>query len=214
MVGGRREGEEEKEVRGRLPVPLKRIPLTGVEEVFLEEDSGRISGADTPVPHPCPMCKGTWYFHSTPKAEPHPADWKKMQPRQAPRDPWVLRAREMEVSPRHGPRAMHPAPPSPAWLVEPWRPGNPPRTPGAIPGFAAIAQDMEAAAALRRAGAPGLQGSSEGQEAQNAHRHPHGSWLLCRPGRGLSLTALSCWPSKPSSCPPAHRLPPPTEAIG
>lgn len=65
--------------------------------------------------------------------------------------------------------------------------GYPSPTPDAIPGLAAITQDVEAAAALRRAGALGLGVPPEGQEPEHAHCYPHGSWLLCSPGRGLSL---------------------------
>lgn len=57
MVGGRREGEEEKEVRGRLPVPLKRVPLTGswrkTQEGFLE------LAYLCPTPAPCVKVPGT-----------------------------------------------------------------------------------------------------------------------------------------------------------
>lgn len=81
---------------------------------------------------------------------------------------------------------LQPCPPSLA-ATEPGGRGYPSRTPGAIPGLAAITQDVEAAAALRRAGALGFGVPPEGQEPEHAHCHPHGSWLLCSPGRGLSL---------------------------
>lgn len=78
-------------------------------------------------------------------------------------------------------------PPNPAMLVELWGLGYPSHTHGSIPGLVAIAQDVEAAAAVRGARAPGLGGSPEGQEPEHAQCHPHGSWWLCSPGRGLSL---------------------------
>lgn len=93
----------------------------------------------------------------------------------------------MEVSPSHVLGALHPALPTQPSCYRAGGGGYPSHTPGAIPGLAAIAQDVEAAAALRRAGALGFGVPPEGQEPEHAHCHPHGSWLLCSPGRGLSL---------------------------
>lgn len=55
---------------------------------------------------------------------------------------------------------------------------------GVLPGLAAITQDVQAAAALRGAEAPGLVRSPKGKEPEHAHSHPHGFWLLLGPGRG------------------------------
>lgn len=82
-------------------------------------------------------------------------------------------------------------PSHPSQLVE-LGTGMPSHTPGALPGHAAIAQDLEAAAALRRTGAPGLGWGPEGQKPEHAQRHPHGSRLRCNPGRGLAWPNLSC----------------------
>lgn len=62
----------------------------------------------------------------------------------------------------------------------------PPASVGVIPGLAAVTQDVQAAAALRRTEAPGLVRSPKCKEPEHAQGHPHDFWLLLGPGRDLS----------------------------
>jgi hypothetical protein len=65
--------------------------------------------------------------------------------------------------------AEHSNPSQPSLANRSTRAQQPIPHPDAIPGFASITQDVEAAAALRRAGAPGLVGPPKGQEPEHAH---------------------------------------------